>query len=169
MVIPHRWVARDGCNPRSQPWTPALTLPPMRNGRSVRLMAVFCPFRRPSTRRPVHRQLLRNELLDLSPSVPITTCHQRNYVETYSRYMSRGGLRSLHDDAGCFRFGSFRFNHDFDILIERLEKAQYPINRVAPKATTDHVRYIGLLDPHLLGRCGLRELAGFHDLLHLEH
>src|SRR6266568_974378 len=62
-------------------------------------------------------------------------------------------LRSLHDDAGCFRFGSFRFNHDFDILIERLEKAQYPINRVAPKATTDHVRYIGLLDPHQLGRC----------------
>jgi hypothetical protein len=47
---------------------PALTLPHVRYGLSVRLMAVCCTFRRPSMCRPVHRQLMRNELLDLGPS-----------------------------------------------------------------------------------------------------
>jgi hypothetical protein len=83
--------------------------------------------------------------------------------------LSRNVLRGFHDDTGCFLLRGFWLNHDFDILIERLEKAEYPINRVAPKATTDHVRYVGLLDPHQCCRCALRELAGFHDLLHLEH
>jgi hypothetical protein len=69
-----------------QPWTPALTLPHVRDGLSVLLMAVFCTFRRPSMCRPVHRQFMRNEWLDLTTIVPATACHQRNYVETYSRY-----------------------------------------------------------------------------------
>jgi hypothetical protein len=33
----------------------------------------------------VRRELLRNALLDFTPSIPATACHQRNYVETYSR------------------------------------------------------------------------------------
>src|SRR3989442_7377718 len=70
---------------RGQQGTPALTLPHMRDGLSVLLMAVLCPFRRPSLCRPVHRQLMRNELLGLTTIVPATPCHQRNYVQTSSR------------------------------------------------------------------------------------
>jgi len=74
-----------GANHRGQPWMPALTLPHVRYGLRVRLMAVLCTFRRPSMCRPVQRQLMRNESLDLTTILPATACHQRNYVETYSR------------------------------------------------------------------------------------
>jgi hypothetical protein len=66
---------------------PALALPHVCYGLSVRRMAVLSTFRRPSMRYPVHRQLMRNELLDMTPIIPATYCHQRNYVGTYSRYM----------------------------------------------------------------------------------
>ncbi len=33
---------------------------------------------------------MRSALLDLTPVIPVTACHQRNYVETYSRYSLRG-------------------------------------------------------------------------------
>ncbi len=49
------------------------------------LMVVVWTFRRPSLCRPVHRQCMRNALLDLTTIVPTTACHQRDYVETYSR------------------------------------------------------------------------------------
>ena len=39
----------------------------------------------PSLCRHVHRELLRNALLDFTPSIPATACHQRNYSQTYSR------------------------------------------------------------------------------------
>ena len=58
-----------------QSWTPALMLPHMRDGLSVRRMAVLCTFRKPSLCRHVPRQLLRNALLDLTPIAPATTCH----------------------------------------------------------------------------------------------
>ena len=51
-----------GVTHRGQPWTPALMLPHVRYGLSVRLMAVLCTFRRPSMCRHMHRQLMRNEL-----------------------------------------------------------------------------------------------------------
>ena len=54
-----------GVTHRGQPWTPALTLPHVRDGLSVLLMAVLCTFRRPSMGRPVQRQLRRNELARL--------------------------------------------------------------------------------------------------------
>jgi hypothetical protein len=47
---------------RGQQWTPALTLPQVRYGLSVLLMAVFCTLSIPSICRHVQRQLLRNEL-----------------------------------------------------------------------------------------------------------
>src|SRR2546426_9361819 len=75
-----------GETPWAQPWTPVLTLPHVRDGLRVLLMAVWCPFRRLSMCRLVHHQLTRNALLDLTTIVPTTACHQRNYVETYSRY-----------------------------------------------------------------------------------
>src|SRR3989442_14068913 len=83
-----------GATHRGQPWMPALTLPHVRYGLRVRLMAVLCTFRRPSRCRPVHRQLMHNELLDFTTIIPVTACHQRNYVETYSK--SNLLLRSSH-------------------------------------------------------------------------
>jgi hypothetical protein len=71
---------------RGQQGTPALTLPHRRDGLRVLLMAVWCPFRRPSLCRPVHRPFMRNALLNLLTIVPATPCHHRNDVEAYSRY-----------------------------------------------------------------------------------
>jgi hypothetical protein len=81
-----RWYVM-GETPWGQPWPPVLTRPPVRAGLRVLLIAVWCPFRRLSMCRPGHRQLTRNALLDLTTIVPATACHQRNYIETYSRYI----------------------------------------------------------------------------------
>src|SRR5215510_496883 len=67
-----------GATPRGQPWTSAVTLPPGRNGLSTRRMAVLSTFREPSLCRHVHRELLRSVLLDLTPIIAATACHQRN-------------------------------------------------------------------------------------------
>ncbi len=75
---------------------PAVTLPHVRYGLRVRLMAVWWTFRRPSMGRPVYHQFMRNELLDLTTIIPATACHQRNYVETYSRSKR---IPKLHDFA----------------------------------------------------------------------
>jgi hypothetical protein len=64
-----------GETPRGQPWTPALTLPPVRYGLRVLRMAVCCTFSRPSMCRHVHRQLLRNELPNFTTIVPVTVYH----------------------------------------------------------------------------------------------
>jgi len=85
MVVPHRWVVREWCNPVGQPWMLVVTLPSVHDGLRVLLMAVLWTFRRLSMGRPAHRQLTRNALLDLTTIIPATTCHQRNYVEAYSR------------------------------------------------------------------------------------
>ena len=74
-----------GATPRGQPWTPAVTLPHRRNGLSARRMAVLSTCPEPSLCRQVHRELLRNVLLDLTPLIAATACHQRNDVERYSR------------------------------------------------------------------------------------
>jgi hypothetical protein len=58
------WAVLDRETPWGQPWTPVLTLPHGRDGLRVLLLAVLCPFRRFSMCRPVHRQFMRNELLD---------------------------------------------------------------------------------------------------------
>ena len=87
LVGPYLGVALDGCNPPGQQWTPVLMLPHMRYGLSALLMEVFCPFCRPSRCRHVHRKFMRNDLLDLATIVDATTCRQRNYVGTYSRFM----------------------------------------------------------------------------------
>src|SRR6266581_1621381 len=74
---------------RGQQETPAVTLPHGRDGLSARWMAVLCPFRRPSMCRPVHCELMRSELLDLTTIVPATPCHLRNYVAPYSRSIAQ--------------------------------------------------------------------------------
>ena len=78
----------SGATPRGQPWTPTVTLPHGCDGLSARRMAVLWTFREPSLCRHVRRELPRNAWLDFTPKVPTTACHQSNYVETYSRYMS---------------------------------------------------------------------------------
>src|SRR6266851_5926949 len=79
-----------GATPRGQPWTSAVTLPHGRNGLSARRMAaVLYTFRAPSLCRQGHREFMRSAWLDLTPIIPATACHQRNYVERYSRFMRR--------------------------------------------------------------------------------
>jgi DDE domain len=75
-----------GATPGGQPWTSAVTLPQGRNGLSARRMAVLDTFRALSLCRHVHHELLRSAALDLTPLIPATACHQRNYVERYSRF-----------------------------------------------------------------------------------
>jgi hypothetical protein len=74
-----------GATPRGQPWTPAVTLPQGRDGLSARRMAVLGTFREPSLCRHVPHELMRNVVLNLTLIIPATACHQRNYVERYSR------------------------------------------------------------------------------------
>ena len=68
MVVPHRWVVREWCNPVGQPWMLVVTLPSVHDGLRVLLMAVLWTFRRLSMGRPAHRQLTRNALLDSGSS-----------------------------------------------------------------------------------------------------
>ena len=75
-----------GAPPRGQPWTPAVTLSPGCDGLSARRMTVLWTFREPFPCCHVRRALLRNALLDFTLIIPTTACHQRNYVEPYSRY-----------------------------------------------------------------------------------
>jgi hypothetical protein len=57
-----------------------------RYGLSARRMVVLWTFREPSLSRRVHRAFMRNALLDYTPIIPATACHQSSYVETYSRF-----------------------------------------------------------------------------------
>jgi hypothetical protein len=75
-----------GATPRGQPWTSAVPLPPGRNGLGARRRAVLSTFRALSLGRHVHRELMRSVWLDLTPIIAATACHQRNYVERYSRF-----------------------------------------------------------------------------------
>ena len=75
----------SGATPRGQPWTPAVTRPHERDGLCARRMAVLWMFREPSLGRHVRREFMRNAVLDFTPIIPATACHQRNYVEAYSR------------------------------------------------------------------------------------
>ena len=61
-------------------------VPERRHGLNARWMAVLSTFRTLSLCRHVPRELLRSLWLDVTPTIPATACHQRNYVERYSRY-----------------------------------------------------------------------------------
>src|SRR6266536_5935179 len=60
------------------------------------LLAVLWTFREPSLCRHMRRELLRNALLDFTPIIPATACHQRNYVETYTRYRCRCAVQPIY-------------------------------------------------------------------------
>src|SRR2546428_13258441 len=84
-VIPDHDVVPDRCTSSGSAMDACSALPQGRDGLSARRMAVLCTFREPSLCRHVHRELMRNAVLDLTPIIPTTACHQRNYVERYSR------------------------------------------------------------------------------------
>src|SRR5262249_2386553 len=77
----------SGATPRGEPWTSAVTLPHGRSGLNARRMAVLETFRAPSLCRHVHRELWRSVVLDVTPIIAATACHQSNDVERYSRYI----------------------------------------------------------------------------------
>ena len=52
-----------GATPQGQPWTPALTLPHVRDGLSVRRMAVLWTFRRPSMEKRIGGRISHHEEL----------------------------------------------------------------------------------------------------------
>jgi hypothetical protein len=79
----------SGATPRRQPWTSAVTLPQGRHGLRVRRMAVLETFREPSLGRYVLREFMRSAVLDVTPIIAATVCHQRNDVERYSRSKKR--------------------------------------------------------------------------------
>ena len=85
--VPDREKGSDRCHASGAAVDVSVTLPPGRGGLNVWRMAVLSTFRAPSLCRHVHRELLRSVLLDLTPIIAATACHQRNDVERYSRYM----------------------------------------------------------------------------------
>ena len=73
-----------------------MTLPHGCDRLKARRMAVLWTFCKLSLCRHVRRELMRNAWLDFTPIIPATSCHQRNYVETYSRFIrSRFNLLAL--------------------------------------------------------------------------
>ena len=68
----------SGATPRGQPRMPAMRLPHGCEGLRVWRRTVLWTFRRPFMGRPVPRQLLRNELLDVTTIVPATAYHRRS-------------------------------------------------------------------------------------------
>jgi hypothetical protein len=74
------------CNSSGSAVDAAVTLPHGCDGLIARRMAVLWTFHEPSLCRHVRRELMRNALLDFTPIIPATACHQRNYFETYSRF-----------------------------------------------------------------------------------
>src|SRR5258705_3424221 len=76
----------SGATPRGQPWTPAVTLPQGCDGLSAWRLGVLWTFREPSLCRHVRRAFMRNAVRDFNHIIPTTACHQRNYVETYSKH-----------------------------------------------------------------------------------
>jgi hypothetical protein len=92
-----------GATPRGQPWTSAVTRPHGRNGLIAWRMAALSTLREPSLCRHVHHELLRSVLLDLTPIIATTACHQRNYVERYSRFMSAKTLPPEYTHSNALR------------------------------------------------------------------
>jgi hypothetical protein len=75
MVVPDRGVVRARCNPLGAAVDAGLDAAARARRAERAVDGGVGPFRRPPLCRPVHRQLLRNALLDLITFVPATPCH----------------------------------------------------------------------------------------------
>ncbi len=80
------WFLR-GATHRGQPWTPALTLPHVRDGWSVLLMEVFRTLSVPSMCRTSPADECATRWPACPIIVPVTGCHQGSDVEIYRRAM----------------------------------------------------------------------------------
>ena len=85
-VVPDRDRVPDRCHASGSAVDATVMLPQGRNGLSARRMAVLSMFREPSLCHQAHCELMRSTLRDLPPIISATACHQRNYIERYSRY-----------------------------------------------------------------------------------
>jgi DNA invertase Pin-like site-specific DNA recombinase len=84
-------------------------------------MAVLCAFREPSLGHHGHRELLRNAWLDFAPSIPATACHQRNYVDSYSKSKLSNrkiGFKSITENIDTTTSGGKLVFHIFGALAE---------------------------------------------------
>src|SRR5215471_21103254 len=52
-------------------------------------------FREPSLCHQAHCEFMRSTWRDLPPIIPATACHQRNYIERYSRYKTLESNKSV--------------------------------------------------------------------------
>jgi hypothetical protein len=75
----------SGATPRGQPWTSAVMLSPGRRELRAWWIAVLSTCREPSLCRHVRCEFLRSAVLDVTPIIAATACHNSNYVERYSR------------------------------------------------------------------------------------
>ena len=86
-VVPDRGRVPNRCNTSGSAVDVCMTLSHECNGLSARRMAGLSTFCEPFLCRHVHREFMRSTSLDLTPIIPATACHQRNYIERYSRSM----------------------------------------------------------------------------------
>ena len=110
----------SGATPRGQPWTSAVTLPQGRNGLIAWRVAVLSTFRAPFLCSHVSRELLRSALLDLTPIISATACHQRDYVARYSRFMIKAYKGKYHIPADLAVRGITAHRKPPDVRIWRL-------------------------------------------------
>ena len=76
-VVPNRWAVRDWCNPLGSAVDAGLDAAARARRAERAVDGGVVNFHRLSMCRPVHRQLTRNKLLNLTTVVPVTACHQR--------------------------------------------------------------------------------------------
>src|SRR3989442_6206640 len=68
----------------------------------------------------LHRALLRNAVLNVTPIIPATACHQRNYVERYSRFKRCTFKRRAMTLCGIFlsRYSRMRSSFPVNLVTE---------------------------------------------------
>src|SRR5215471_19034994 len=80
-----RGVVPERCHASGSAVDAAVTLPHGCDGLRAWRMALLWTFRELFLCRHVRCEFLRNALLNVTPGIPATACHQRNDVDTYSR------------------------------------------------------------------------------------
>src|SRR5262249_19871266 len=89
-VVPHRWVVCERCTPSGSAADAGPEAAARVRGLRVWRMTVGWTCRKAYRGRPVPRQFLRNEWLDVTTIVPATAYHRRSYAERDSRFMLSG-------------------------------------------------------------------------------
>ena len=88
-VVPHRWVVCDWCNPSGSAADAGHEAAARGRGSARAADDGVVDVPQALHAAPVPRQLLRNELLDLTTIVPAIAYHCGSYAERYSRYRDK--------------------------------------------------------------------------------